>query len=269
MKKLIYICVFNSSKYVEMLFLLLESIYLFGRIDEETDIMIYTSTEFKNIIEQSEYHRSNIKYRINDEYNNIHLACRARLDLFQLEDIEEYERILYLDTDIIIQGDLKKIFDVVEDNIIYAMNEGYRIDSHPIYWGQDLFIKRGKPIPDILGFSSGVMLFNNCERIRSLFDVIKQDMIIEIGSFYDQPFIIYHSVNNNLVNVTLLVPQVTTSHSTSMNNKENIIVHFAGGPGIYLHKLPAMTNYLNELKRQILLNDKNDEGLENIMNEMF
>ena len=68
MKKLIYICVFNSSKYVEMLFLLLESIYLFGRIDEETDIMIYTSTEFKNIIEQSEYHRSNIKYRINDDF---------------------------------------------------------------------------------------------------------------------------------------------------------------------------------------------------------
>ena len=60
--------------------------------------------------------------------------------------------------------------------------------------------------------------------IFALFDVIKQDMIIEIGSFYDQPFIIYHSVNNNLVNVTLLVPQVTTSHSTSMNNKENIIV---------------------------------------------
>ena len=60
----IFICVFNQEQYVDMLFLLLESINIHGNTDiwnleKENEnrlfsILIYTSTEFMNIIKKSD-----------------------------------------------------------------------------------------------------------------------------------------------------------------------------------------------------------------------
>lgn len=36
----IFICIFNQEKYVDMFYLLLESIYSYGNLTEETDILI-------------------------------------------------------------------------------------------------------------------------------------------------------------------------------------------------------------------------------------
>ena len=49
----IYVCVFNQEKYVDMLYLLLESIFIYGNLSDNTDIFIYTSTIFMNKIKQS------------------------------------------------------------------------------------------------------------------------------------------------------------------------------------------------------------------------
>ena len=49
----IFVCVFNQEKYVDMFFLLLESIFIYGNLDDNTHILVYTSTQFMNIIKQS------------------------------------------------------------------------------------------------------------------------------------------------------------------------------------------------------------------------
>ena len=87
-----------------MLYLLLESIYTYGKLDSNTDILIYTSINFMNRIKDSEYMSDRIVFEINDKYNNIDSACKARLDLFELKSVDIYDRILYLDTDIIVKG---------------------------------------------------------------------------------------------------------------------------------------------------------------------
>ena len=51
----IFICVFNQKKYVDMFFLLLESIKLYGTLDEQTQILVYTSSEFMKIIKNSAF----------------------------------------------------------------------------------------------------------------------------------------------------------------------------------------------------------------------
>ena len=53
MKKVIFITVFLNINYVRMLSLLMKSIFLYGNIDDNTDILIYTSSNFKNIIEKA------------------------------------------------------------------------------------------------------------------------------------------------------------------------------------------------------------------------
>ena len=89
MKNCIFICVFNNEKYIKMTYLLLDSIYTFGNLKDTTDILIYTSTDFMNIIKASEYYRNNIKFEINDNikpnidnYLTIFNSCKSRLDLF-------------------------------------------------------------------------------------------------------------------------------------------------------------------------------------------
>ena len=51
--KCIFVTVFTQEKYIEILYLLLESVFIYGNLDEDTNILIYTSTRFMNIIKQS------------------------------------------------------------------------------------------------------------------------------------------------------------------------------------------------------------------------
>ena len=44
-------------------------------------------------------------YNLNN-YTDINLACKARLDLFEFKCINKYQKILYLDTDIIVKKDI-------------------------------------------------------------------------------------------------------------------------------------------------------------------
>jgi lipopolysaccharide biosynthesis glycosyltransferase len=96
-----------------MFYLLLESIFIYGNIDHNTHIFIYTSTHFMNMIQKSHLFNSDkMRFEINDTYDNIDKACKARLDLFQLSSTIQYEKILYLDTDIIVKGNINDIFAI-------------------------------------------------------------------------------------------------------------------------------------------------------------
>ena len=54
----IFVTVFNQEKYVDMFYLLLESIFIYGNLDDNTNILIYTSTTFMNKIKQSHWYRN-------------------------------------------------------------------------------------------------------------------------------------------------------------------------------------------------------------------
>ena len=75
----IFCGVFNHEKYVDMFFLLLESIYIYGNLDEHTHILVYTSTAFMNNIKQSHLWNTTIKFEIND---TIDKACKIRFVSF-------------------------------------------------------------------------------------------------------------------------------------------------------------------------------------------
>ena len=98
----IYCCIFNKEKYIDMFYLLLESIFTYGKLNDNTEILVYTSTLFMNTIKKSYlFNDKKIKFEINDTYDTINKACKARLDLFNLSSITNYNKILYLDIDIL------------------------------------------------------------------------------------------------------------------------------------------------------------------------
>ena len=73
--------------------------------------MIFTSKEFEDEIQNFAKSISiSITCKI-FEVTSVHESSCARLYLFEYEHIDKYTKAMYIDTDIIIQGDLKKIFD--------------------------------------------------------------------------------------------------------------------------------------------------------------
>ena len=248
----IFCCVFNHEKYVDMFFLLLESIYIYGNLDEDTHILVYTSTAFMNKIKQSHLWNETIQFEINDTYDNIDKACKARLDLFHLPSVNKYNKILYLDTDILVKDTINKVFDVCIEDLLYVLEEGV-FDCNSDYWGKTLF--GNEQYADKSAFTSGILLFNHCEKIKDLFNKIIEDMIKRPYYFscFDQPYIIYNAFKYNLFNNKILKALVVNNDYNIYSNK--VIHHFPGGPGVYEHKIVKMNAFLNKIKKNNIMND--------------
>ena len=250
----IFICIFNQIQYVEMFYLLLESILIHNKLDN-TEILIYTSTHFMNIIRQNQlFDEKIIKFEINDEKNNIDEACKARLDLFNLFSIHRYDKVLYLDTDIIVKGDVQPLFDLVQDEILYVLEEG-EIDSDKDWWGKTLFGDEIHNYEDKTAFTSGILIFKNCEKIKNLFENINKDMVLRYHYFNDQPFIVYNAFKYNLYNNKILKSFVINN---DFNIESDIIIHhFSGNPGSYDHKMEKMNCFLFNIKDNMIYNHIN------------
>jgi predicted O-methyltransferase YrrM len=253
----IFVSVFNQEKYIDMFFILLESIFIYGNLDNNTNILVYTSTLFMNRIKQSNlFNDEKIKFEINDTYNNIDKACKARLDLFNLVSIKNYNKILYLDTDILIKDNINAVFDVCQEDILYVLEEG-KINGNNDHHGKSLFGNEINNYKDKSAFTSGILLFNKCEKIKDLFNIINEDIIKRPYNFacYDQPYIVYNAFKYNLYNNKILKSLVVNNDNNIHSTK--VIHHFPGGPGVYQHKIVSMTNFLNNIKDFTINNNIN------------
>ena len=251
----IFCCIFNQTQYIDMFYLLLESILIYGHLDDNTKILIYTSTMFMNIIKNSHLFNSDIIcFEINDTFDTIKKACEARLDLFTLPSITNYNKIIYLDIDILIKDDLNKVFNVCNKDILYVLEEG-SIDSCCDCWGVTLFGDEVLNYTDKSAFTSGILLFNNCENIKFLFNKIKEDICNRWHDFicHDQPYIVYNAFKYNLYDNKILQSLVVNNDFNIHSDK--VIHHFPGGPGNYYHKLVSMNTFLNSIKDVTITNN--------------
>ena len=252
MKNAIFICVFHNEKYVDLCLLLLESLLLFGNLDENTEILIYTSTIFANKIQESSILYEKIMFEINDMKQDLDSACKSRLDLFQLSAINKYDKILYLDTDIIVKKQVNILFDLVKEDVLYVLEEG-DLERSENYWGKELFTTEEiNSFKDKTTFNSGVLLFNNCENMRFLFEKIKEDMQRRNHSFYDQPFFIYNALKYGWYNNKVLKQYIMQNDPDSNIdiNIDRVLHHFAGYVGRANRKYEPMLRFLKKLKDQ-------------------
>jgi lipopolysaccharide biosynthesis glycosyltransferase len=165
-----------------MFYLLLESLFIYGNLDDNTNVLVYTSTDLMNKIKQSHlFIEKIVKFEINDTYDNIDKACKSRIDLFNLSSVKNYDKILYLDTDILVKYNINKVFDVCNEDVLYVLEEG-RIDHDDDYWGKTLFGDEFNNYNDKTAFTSGILLFNNCEKIK---DLLNDSVIFDGRNLFD------------------------------------------------------------------------------------
>lgn len=245
-RNLVYACVFFNEGYIQLLNLLAISLKYFGEIQKDTDVVIFTSDSFKDKVKNL-FHTIDVPVKIHIlNLNTLFESAYARLFIFDYPNINDYKKILYLDTDILITNKLSYVLDLELENKLYALQE-LNIGSQ--YHGADFF-DFSKFDRNLAAFTSGILLFNNCKEIKGLFNKILnhiQKHLSEgkpISVVLEQPFIIYHAINENLYNNIELIGKVI-NRPEKFNNES--ISHFSGDIGNNVSKEERMISYLRSM----------------------
>ena len=250
-RNLIYTSLFIKEEYNDLTELLLKSIHMFSNINRNTtDIVIYTSSKFaQELCKRVGHLNLPIYFHTFDdgELRCIFQLCCLRLQIFKNGFAHNYGKILYLDTDVLINSDINALFDLeLDDDKLYALEEG-KIDF--FFWGDNFFDFENID-KNTTAFSSGVMLFKNTPQIIELFENINDHIWYTLNTdqsrilFYDQPFIVYNAISRGKYNNQLLKGLV--ENNPGEVSLKTIVCHFPGTVGDVESKANKMKTYMEK-----------------------
>ena len=255
MKNLVYFCAFCNAGYGELLVLLLESLRSKGSFDaNNTDLLLITSP---NLVDGIVQKISSLNFSLNiltlDIYDILSAAC-ARLLIFKTMNLENYDKLLYLDTDILINSSINKILDLpIDDDKLYVGAE-MTLDSY--YHGKQFY--SDLPQVDLTqpAFSSSVLYFKNSPKIKELFDAIQQhiyqDVVVNKNAppgCLDQPYIVYNAAIRNMYNPTLIDRYIAGIGGLDEVAEDRVVIyHFKGSLGDSHNKKQRMEKFISRHK---------------------
>jgi FkbM family methyltransferase len=197
-KNLIYLGVFFNKDYIELLRIFLVTAKLYSSLDS-IDFLVFTSKDFAPDIQKlSKLLGIPLQMKF-FSFNSVHEASCARLFIFDYENAMAYDKIMYLDTDIIVQGDLMNIFNEPIEDKIYGMKEGtIEHEIHGGWWFDFSTIDK-----NTVAMNGGILLFKATETMKQIFCDINnhvQDIKTTgkpMPECADQPFVNYHFIKAN------------------------------------------------------------------------
>jgi len=250
MRNLIYACVFRSKEYITLFEYLAKSIALYGEVPEDVDFIVITQPDFEEDILRAASGISRVSTRLLT-VDSVFESSRAKLHIFNY-DLSEYTKILYLDTDIVVNEPIGRLFSIdIDPAKLYGLQEGTISHAH---WGGDTpLFDLTKIDGNTSAFCAGVLLFCNSVQMKELFAEINAHINLDIyekkipiPGCLEQPYINYGAIMKGAYDNQLLRPYV-------MNNPIHIqngisIYHFPGGPGWYWKKLPAIKIFFRSMQ---------------------
>lgn len=230
---LIYVCVFLNKDQLELLKLFLFSVLLYSDI-ELFDLVVITSVDFLEDI-------NNISKLFNIHLKTMVTNCKTiedsmmnRYKIFEYLEIDKYSKILYLDLDILMQADLNILFNLEIEDKIYAVPQNNTNIELPHFGGELFdFTQIDK---NIQGINGGVLLFQNTNTMRSLFNIIlnhRDELVSKNISLLimDQSLLNYHCNTKKLFGSNILSKYINLSHPlenpiSPLDNANIISNHF-------------------------------------------
>lgn len=248
-KNLVYCCVFYNKDYFKLLDLLLKSMRMYSSLDS-FDFLVITQKELEPSV-KSLGNTLGLDLKVFClEFTTIFQAACARLFIFDYPEIQGYEKLLYIDTDILIKGDLKPVLELPIKNLLYGIESG-TIES--LNFGAQFF-NFTQVDKSLTGLNSGTLLFLNSLEMKSLFQRIR----VHLDSFtqsgqkppycMDQPFINFHAIKDSLYDNQLLNSHVSLfeGNDTVSNYTTSSICHFSFPIGNFGHKFFRMKEFLDK-----------------------
>ena len=246
--------VFRDAGYIDLLALLLKTLKIKGCLyDHTTDVLLITHQSMNNAIGEKVVP---LGLRLHLWYIDLHElidAARSRLLIFDYPHIDNYDKILYLDTDILINSDINKILDIpIQKDILYAGAE-MTLDS-PYhggwFYGNDYpTVHMSQP-----AFSSGIMFFRNSQKVKDMFRatnaLIHDEIVVQKKdppSCLDQPYIVFNAAIRHMYNTSTITRFIGAGRDNNVVNDDTVIYHFAGNLGHSNSKKEWMDAFIDKI----------------------
>lgn len=263
-KYLVYYTIGSDTKFIESLDLSIKSLRLFGKYNG--DILIITDSICHEQVKEK-FKDCNI---LNIDKECFHCESSInKLKIYTYEKIKNYNKIIYLDLDILVQNNIDTIFNCIENKFIFSneylphQQQIAKISDHDGYYGRLLFSDQEAFFYDIgnrksinggfFGFDISMIL--HFEKI--LIDLeIDREMSKDRGDWYcEQPTLNKYMIVNDIYDDSISdkILQFATQYSfTDINIQNKILLHFCWGVGNHELKITHMQPWYNYLLEKTL-----------------
>jgi len=244
MRSLVYYTVGKSRKYIDILVLSLASLRAYSTVD----ILVICDESF---LDECKERCGNVSFMTCPDSKTPEEASMNKLKIFSYSRIHEYDRVLFLDSDILVHTHMEPYFSkTTVPGILYVYTETKKIQDHicnmwslvGAYTAQDLMRFRTESIHV---FNAGCFSFVRSDEMKNHFANI-QSMIASYKGpfFYEQSFMNVYFNKNNKTDRSLFTDNTYTFPPKGTRSYEGTLVHFAGSPGNGESKYAWMKSYL-------------------------
>lgn len=179
------------------------------------------------------------------------IASMNKLRIYDAISVDDYDKILYIDTDILVLKSLEPYFEgVTEEGKLYVYTETTNQEKHrDLFWSLQTYTEEDYTFfkqENILPFNAGTFAFVSSETMKNHFTGVRDLIATHDGPyFYEQSFM---NVYFNLRNITnrsvffydnyIFFPQIGKHYPNA------ILLHFADASDSAANKCKRMRDYL-------------------------
>jgi hypothetical protein len=249
-KNLLYFSVYFDKGYVELMNNSLMSIIKHSTVDFDVLIIADEATQ-KLIAKQPFTQHIQPKYHITPTPIDGVEASKNKTLIYDYAGVDAYDKILFLDCDVVAVGDIAEVFAAcVDHNKLYtAKSDNMQFHHHrSFHHGFDVIkqefideMTKAKQYP----FNAGQFMFRNSSIMREHFSNLNWFMKAWSGEyFFEQAFMCYYfsraKITDSALNSKLALISTVVDNAYSLQGK--ILLHFTAPP------LDAITkiNYINQ-----------------------
>jgi hypothetical protein len=256
-KNLIYFTLFNNLEYLSMLKLCLNTIFK-NCIEPEFDMLFITEKVFvEEILNITKEFKGKVYFNTDYTAEDSIKASMNKLKIYNFANIQDYEKVLFLDCDIFIMKNLNSVF---EEKWIAEKLCVFNNPEVPVYSYNSKFhglntVSDGKLAElyyeGILPFNAGHFAFVNTPRMKKHFNnVIWLTENWPGEYFYEQSFMNHYFALNKIVDYTILKEKILLVNllKSLVDYKsfcDKFIVHFIGEAISPEKKLKKIQEYYN------------------------
>ena len=248
-KTLIYTVMGLNRGFIECLDIFCKSLEYHN---DNIDLLLITDKSFEDdcICVMNKY-KINSKIKCFPDCTTPIEALSYKLKIFEC-DIDGYDKLLYIDTDCIINGSIQKILDTeLKDDKFYVYYEHDHNGHKIIYWTipnyysiEDMYemIKN-----NIYPFNAGLFYLLNTPKMKEHFDnlynMIKNNRHSEETFYMDQSY--FNCYFNKLLKTdgTIFTKQNYKLFASADEKQKELILHYCGHPGDGHTKSEYMNKY--------------------------
>jgi lipopolysaccharide biosynthesis glycosyltransferase len=243
MKDLVYYTVGYSPSYVDITELSIRTLRMFGW---SGDIVILCDDSLREACGRID----NVKIVSGPDSKTPHEASMRKLAIFDVPGIEAYDRILFLDSDIIVHVDVSTLFTrVANPELLYVSTESTDQDCHRhLFFSLENYTEHQLQYfkeHSVYVFNAGTFAFVRGNTMKQHFAAVRRMIAGHIGNFfYEQSFLNVYFNTRNITDRSLFSSDRYVFHHGDMLNHVGKIIHFCGNPGVGSDKMARMTTYV-------------------------